>query len=39
MPTPKPNRRKRGPDAEYRHALELLASCADGCTEAAIPDQ
>jgi hypothetical protein len=27
-------RRKRGPKPDRRRALELLASCRDGCTEA-----
>jgi hypothetical protein len=26
--------RKRNPPATHRRALELLASCRDGCTEA-----
>jgi hypothetical protein len=33
MPTPRPCRR-RGPKPDRRRALELLASCRDGCTEA-----
>jgi len=33
MSTPKPNR-KRIPPATRRRALELFASCRDGCTEA-----
>jgi hypothetical protein len=31
MPTP---RRRRGAKPDRRRALELLASCPDGCTEA-----
>jgi hypothetical protein len=27
-------RRRRGPKSDRRRALELLASCRDGCTEA-----
>jgi hypothetical protein len=27
-------RRRRGPKPDRRRALELLASCRDGCTEA-----
>lgn len=34
MPTPSHQRRKRAPKPERRRALELLASCRDGCTEA-----
>ena len=30
MPTP---RHRRGPKPDRRRALELLASCPDGCTE------
>jgi hypothetical protein len=33
MPTPPP-RRRRGAKPDRRRALELLASCPDGCTEA-----
>jgi hypothetical protein len=33
MPTPRP-RRHRGSKPDRRRALELLASCSDGCTEA-----
>jgi hypothetical protein len=29
-----PNRKRRNAPATRRRALELLASCADGCTEA-----
>src|SRR5262245_42680670 len=32
MPT-SPSRRRRGPKPNRRRALELLASCPDGCTE------
>jgi hypothetical protein len=35
---PRRNARNRIPPATRRRALKLLAS-ADGCTEAAIPDQ
>jgi hypothetical protein len=31
MPQPRP---RRGPKPDRRRALELLASCSDGCTEA-----
>ena len=31
---PRRNARKRNPPATRRRALELLASCPDGCTEA-----
>jgi hypothetical protein len=34
MPTPSHQRRKRAPKPDRRRALELLASCRDGCTEA-----
>ena len=34
MPTPSHQRRKRLPKPDRRRALELLASCRDGCTEA-----
>ena len=30
------SRRRRGPKPEHRRALELLASCRDGCTEAIL---
>jgi hypothetical protein len=33
MPT-SPPRRRHGPKPDRRRALELLASCPDGCTEA-----
>jgi hypothetical protein len=29
-------RRRRGPKSDRRRALELLASCRDGCTEAIL---
>ena len=31
---PQPRRRCHGPQPDRRRALELLASCRDGCTEA-----
>ena len=31
---PQPRRRRHGPQPDRRRALELLASCRDGCTEA-----
>jgi hypothetical protein len=31
---PQPRRRPHGPKPNRRRALELLASCRDGCTEA-----
>lgn len=31
---PHPHRRRHGPVPDRRRALELLASCRDGCTEA-----
>jgi hypothetical protein len=34
---PRRNARKRNPLATRRRALELLASCRDGCTEAIMP--
>jgi hypothetical protein len=34
MPYARLTRSKRHPKPDYRRALELLASCRDGCTEA-----
>ena len=33
---PHPYRRRRVPKPDRRRALELLASCRDGCTEAVL---
>jgi hypothetical protein len=33
---PQPHRRRHGPQPDRRRALEVLASCRDGCTEAIL---
>jgi len=33
---PQPRRRRHGPQPDRRRALELLASCHDGCIEAMV---
>jgi hypothetical protein len=35
-PMPIPRRTRRSPKPDRRRALELLASCGDGCTEAIL---